>query len=474
VPDSLPMSSSHLKRLLYFLVFALLVSLAYFGPYLKNYFVYDDYFFLERIIQGPRRLLIGYNDNLRIISNSVWLPLYFLFGLDPLGYNLFSLILYVLNAVLLYWLLELLFANTRLAFLAAGFFVAGSVGADAVFWRGAGSTLLNVSFYLLVLCTYVLFRQRQETRYWYLSIGIFVLAIFSKEEAASIPFLLACLELLVFKDQVAARTTIKRIIPYCLIIVLYISMNYVIIYQVLHSKSFMSGVATFRPLYSLFAGWSVFFLSPQGVLTLTNPLIYLTGVFIPLSFFFVKDPRPLLFAYLWVFFTFLPQSLSGQAQFSTTSLINSISRHLYLPSIGSSLALAIVLVSIHDRWPVRRSVLVGILCFAAYIAVNFSRVHDRGEIWEYAGESMAIFIQNMQRVLPTLPENTYFCVEKSPVGRAFMQAAVRTAYRKPEIFWLENDEKSQLPPQCSIGIFLSFNRDDATRPVTVISTAKPN
>jgi hypothetical protein len=467
------MSSSHLNKVLYFLVFASLVSLAYFGPYLKNYFVYDDYFFLERIIQVPQRLLIGYNDNLRIISNSVWLPLYFLFKLEPFGYNFFSLILYVLNAVILYWLLELLFANNRLAFLAAGFFVAGRNGADAVFWRGASSTLLNVSFYLLVLCAYVLFRQRKENKYWYLSIGIFVLAIFSKEEAASIPFIIASIELLIFTDHVDARTTVKRIIPYCLIIVLYIGLNYVIIYQVLHSKSFMSGVATFRPLYSLFAGWSVFFLSPQSVLTLSNPMIYLTGAFITLSFFFVRDRRPLLFAYLWIFFTFLPQSLSGQSQFSTTILINSISRHLYLPSIGSSLVLAMLLVSIHDRWPTRRSVIIVTLCFASYITFNFSRVHERGESWKYAGESMSIFIKNMQRVLPSLSENTCFYVEKSPVGRSFMQAAVRTAYRNPKIFWMENDEKSQLPQQCSIGIFLKFNRDDTARPVTVISTVQP-
>jgi hypothetical protein len=467
------MSSSHFKRVLYFFVFASLVSLAYFGPYLKNYFVYDDYFFLERIIQVPQRLFIGYNDNLRIISNSVWLPLYFLFELDPFGYNLFSLTLYIFNAVVLYWLLELLFANNRLAFLAAGFFVAGSVGADAVFWRGASSTLLNVSFYLLALCAYVLFRQRKENRYWHLSIGIFALAIFSKEEAASIPFIIAIIELLIFKGHVDAKATLKRITPYCLIIVLYICLNYLIIYQLLHSKSFMSGVATFRPMYSLFAGWSVFFLAPQSILSLSNPMIYLTGAFITLSFFFVTDRRPLLFAYLWIFFTFLPQSLSGQSQFSTTMLINSISRHLYLPSIGSSLVMAILLVSIHDRWPARRGVLILILCFASYIVFNYSRVHERGESWAYAGESMAIFIKNMQRVLPSLQENTCFCTDKSPEGRSFMQAAVRTAYKNPDILWLGNAENSQLPPQCSIGILLEFNRDDAARPVTVISSVMP-
>ncbi|HEY5974847.1 MAG TPA: hypothetical protein VIU41_08905, partial [Geobacteraceae bacterium] len=326
----------------------------------------------------------------------------------------------------------------------------------------------------LALCAYVVFRQRKENSYWYLSIGTFVLAIFSKEEAASLPFIIAMIELLIFKDHVDVKTTLKRIAPYCLIIVLYIGLNYLIIYHVLHSKSFMSGVAIFRPLYSLFAGWSVFFLSPQGVLTPGNPLIYIAGVGITLSFFLATDRRPLLFAYLWIFFAFLPQSLSGQSQFSPALLINSISRHLYLPSIGSSLVLAILLVSIHDRWPARRSAIIVLLCFAAYIVFNFTRVHERGESWETAGESMAVFIKHMQRVVPSLPEATCFCVDKSPEGRSFMQAAVRIAYKNPAVVWLGSEDHAQLPAQCSNGILLEFNRDDAARPVTVISAVQSN
>lgn len=446
------------RELLWIFLFASAVSLLYFGPFVHNFFVADDYYFLERLLQGPQRLLLGYNDNLRVVSNALWWLLYLISDLDPFGYNLFNLILYVVNAVMVYLLFKRLFSESPLALFAAGLFVAGGVGADAVFWRGASATLLNVCFYLLALYTYLLFRQRHNKTYWYFSIGIFILAVFSKEEAASLPIIIVLLDLLLIREEHGGvRPIAKRVLPYVAIIVLYAGLNYVLIYQLLHSKSFMSGVAQFRPLYSLLASWTAFFLSPKGFLELNNPLIYITATAVPLSFLVVKDKKALLFAYLWLFITFLPQSLSSQSQFTTDMLASSISRHLYLPSIGSTLALAIVLESLRHRLPARMGVALCMLFFAAFIAFYYPKVHLRGERWQLEGHDMATFVRSMQRSLPSLPDKLYFTITNPPEGRSFMQAAVRTFYKKRDIFWQDSIEELQALPQGCYGLYIDYD-----------------
>lgn len=417
----------------------------------------DDFFYLERIIQGPEYLLIGNKDNLRIISNFSWLPIYYLFDLEPFAYNSFSLLLYVLNAIILYRLLDRLFANRQMVWLAAAFFVTGGVGADAVFWRGASATLLNVSLYLLALYTYVLFRQKNDQRYWYLSLCIYALAVFCKEEAASLPIIIVLMELLIFRDNTSFQQLARRVSPYLALIAVYILANWLIIYQIFHSKSFMSGLVKIRPLYTLFASWSVFFISPTGNLTVTNPFIYCAAVLIPLSFFIVTDKKLLCFAYLWVFVTFIPQSFSGQSQFGTTMLGTSISRHLYLPSIGSSLALAALLTSFHYKWPRHRYWALCLLILGSYMCVNYVRVQERGKCWKQEGEDMSNFLFDMKRSLPTLPEKLYFTVTRPPEGRAFMQAAVRTFYKNPNIFWKDSIDQLKALPGDAYGFYIDYD-----------------
>jgi hypothetical protein len=443
-----------------FIFFAAAVSCAYFGPFLNNFFVGDDFFSMEGVLQGPRTVLVGYDYNLRIFSNSFWWPLYALFHLDPFGYSLFSLSLYLLNAILLYRLLDRLFADHQLAFLAAGIFVAGGVGADAVLWRAANATLLSTSCYLLTLHSYVLFRQLKQRKYWYLSLVLFLLAINSKEQAASLPVIIVLLEVLIFKERLENRQIINKVVPYVTIVVFYLLANYFIIHHLLHAQSFMAGITKVRPLYSLFAGWTVFFLSPIGRLSMSNPVIYVTAALIPVSYFVVKDKKLLLFGYLWVFFTFLPQSLSSQSQFHGDMLSNSISRQLYLPSIGSSLVFATLLVTLRERLTPRLHLATRFLFLALYIVVQYARVHERGEQWQLEGEYVAHFIYEVQKLLPELPENSYVTVTYPPVGRAFTQSALRVFYGNPKIFWKDSAKELQTLPPGSYGIFIDFHWED--------------
>jgi hypothetical protein len=253
------------------------------------------------------------------------------------------------------------------------------------------------------------------------------------------------------------RQIAGRVSPFVAIVVLYLLSNFVVIYIIFQTKPLLMSVANIRPFYSLLAGWTVFFIGPEGRLSFSNPMIYATALFIPATFFPAKERRLLLFGYCWVFFAFLPQSLTGMSQFKGEYIVNSLGRHLYLPSIGASLVLAVLLVSLRERMPLRLFGATCMVVLALYCGMNYLRVQERGKPWQDEGENLASFIREMKRILPVIPVNSYITISNPPEGRAFTQSSLRAFYKNPRIFWKDDyRELKSLPPD-AYGIYIDFD-----------------
>jgi len=78
---------------------SLIVSVFY-GPFVNNFFAFDDFRYIENLFSTPTALLFGYNST-RFLSNLVFSPLFELSGYNPAGYNLFNMIMHGLNSLLL-------------------------------------------------------------------------------------------------------------------------------------------------------------------------------------------------------------------------------------------------------------------------------------------------------------------------------------------------------------------------------------
>jgi hypothetical protein len=424
-----------------YLTLVALVTCAYYGPFLHNFFAYDDFGLLELVVKGPDAILLGYNYTLRFVTNAVWIPLYALFGYHTFGYNLFSMLLWFLNAILLYRFLQRLLNNSFSAALAGFIFCATAVGSDAVFWRAANGTLLNTTFYLLTLHAYTIFRQTGAIGKWRLSVCCFLLAMFSKEEAASLPLVIVLLELFYFNGRADFKGVVHRVLVYCSIIFASVLLNYVVIYQVMHVQSELAHMFRFRPFHSLLSGWTVFSLTPDGRLAMNDPRIYLTAALIPLSFFLVKDRRLLLLGLGWVFLTFLPQSLSGMSQFEPNDVISlSLSRHLYLPSAGAAIAYTALFAGLLDRFSTRVAVTAAALFLLMFVPYNYNLLSSRGEQWYLIGDPMQRFLTNIKKIYPQFPPNTHIFVVNRPTGRAFIQQALRVFYKNESITYINNPE----------------------------------
>jgi hypothetical protein len=422
---------------------AFVVSFVFYYKFLDNFFVYDDFKYIENMFNSPLSVVLGYG-NLRVVSNAVWWPLYALSGLNPFIYNLFGVVMHTANAVLLGMFLMRLIKDKYLAIICGAIFLINSVGCDALFWKAANNTLINVFWYLITLYLYVLYRQEGLKKYFLLSATTFVLAMFSKEDAASMPFIILLLELVFFDGLKDKKGTIVKVIPYVAIILVYIFAGKLIFNFILHTSVEHAKFFKIRPLHSIFAGWSVFFLSPQGDLTLKNPAIYLTALGIILSFFWVKNKRLLYFGYGWIFLAFLPQSFTTLGQFDPKYIFNSISRYLYITSIGSSIILGAVLISVRERFTSKVFYCVIVIFFTFFIVLNYKAIQTRGAQWRDDGEPTALFLRTIKKEIPSFPPNTYIYVVDAPTGRAYVQQSLRAFYGNLGITWIVDPNSYKL------------------------------
>lgn len=406
----------------------------YYAPFVNNFFSYDDFRYIENNCHGIRQLLLGYN-TFRPISNGVWGPLYLLSGFNPVAYSLFSMTLACLNGFLVYFFLLQLFQNRMFAFLSGILFVASGVGADAILWKCASNSLVAFFFYLLTLNFYIKFRQSGKRLYFPLALVFFLCAMFSKEDAASLPLVILLMELLVLEPGRVSKRLIVRVSAFVVVVLVFLFLGKLVFF-LLQQPPELNIFYKIRILHSIFSGFTSFFLEPNGVLNFRQPLFYCSVIALPAAFVFSKDKRLLLFALGWIFLTFLPQSLTSLGQFEPKNLFNSISRYLYIVSLGPAMVYAALLSGLRKRLPNVFSISLILIFILFFVWSNHVNVQKRGVTWREDAAPVKIFLSRMKQVMGTFPPNSYIYVENAPTGRAYVQQSMRAYYQHPSITWI--------------------------------------
>ena len=409
------------------------IAIICYGPYVTSYFACDDFKYLENIvIGGPKAISLGYNAQMRLVSNWAWVPLYWISGTNPIAYNVFSLSLAVANAFLLYILILEMLKVEYLAMVTAILFMMSASGADAIFWKTNFGGLLSLFFNLIALNLYVIYKNSKLTRYYYISIAVFVLAIFSKEDAAALVPLLIIVEILFFDGVEDIKRVLLRSIPYALAVLLYLITTSVT-YHILNLKSETWGWFKLRPLYALFGGFSAFFINPDGILKMDDPAIYLTALFVPLSIFLIKDRKLLLFGYLWIVVTFIPSSFTAIGVFDPRSFTSSTSRFYYSPSVGVALVLAVCLYNLNVKLGHKFLYALTGIFLVSLMLINTKRIHERGNVWYKSGGHAQKFLAAIKQLAPNVPPKSYLIIDSAfkPVG--WLWQALKVNYNHSDI-----------------------------------------
>lgn len=202
---------------------ALLAAIALlYGHTLQVSWYFDDYQILDKpalhSLAGALRQLLAQ----RGVAN-LTLALNYRFGdADPTGYHLVNLVIHAASGWLVFLLLQRIFPGTlRWPLLGALLFIAHPLQTQAVTYVIQRMTSLSGCFVFLALNLHL---KAQETRHRRLMLAgallCGALAVYCKENAVVLPFLLLLFDDLVRPD-LPLRRRLREILPYCVVPLLY-------------------------------------------------------------------------------------------------------------------------------------------------------------------------------------------------------------------------------------------------------------
>lgn len=119
-----------------------------------------------------------------------------LWGLNPAGFHLTSLLLHGANGMLLYALVTRLNGRQTTGLIAALIFIAHPVQVESVVWLSQRKTLLALFFYLFAFLSYLRaeVNDRHSRLFSALAVGAFIVALLAKSVALVLPLCLAVYE----------------------------------------------------------------------------------------------------------------------------------------------------------------------------------------------------------------------------------------------------------------------------------------
>jgi tetratricopeptide (TPR) repeat protein len=117
-----------------------------------------------------------------------------LFGLNPAGHHLTSVIFHVLNVVLVFWLLLKATGATWRSLFVAALFALHPINVESVAWIAERKNVLCMFFFLLTLAAYGWYSRKPNAGRFLLVAGMFVLGLAAKPMVVTLPFALLLLD----------------------------------------------------------------------------------------------------------------------------------------------------------------------------------------------------------------------------------------------------------------------------------------
>ncbi len=197
--DTLGIASPRWQRILPGLLLALAVIAVYYPVHWQPFANYDDadYVFDNfHVKAGLHWDTVKWALTTRAAAN--WHPVTWLshaldtqvFGLDPAGPHDVNLALHILNALLLFWVLERATGFVGRSWMVAALFALHPINVESVAWIAERKNLLSMLFFLLTLGAYRWYAQRPGRSRYLTVVVLFALGLMSKPQVITLPFVL--------------------------------------------------------------------------------------------------------------------------------------------------------------------------------------------------------------------------------------------------------------------------------------------
>ena len=133
-------------------------------------------------------------------------------GINPRPYHVTNLVLHIFNCVLVFFLIYAVSGNIAVAFITALFFGVHPLRVESVAWVSERKDVLYGFFFLASLLTYIRSRESGNRAWYWTAFAFFILSLFSKPAAVSLPLVLLCYEYL--KKGKPDRTALAGTLPF--------------------------------------------------------------------------------------------------------------------------------------------------------------------------------------------------------------------------------------------------------------------
>jgi len=127
----------------------------------------------------------------------VWLSFmadYQFYGLNAGGYHVTNLILHILSTLLLFRLFSTMTGEIWKSAFVAAFFALHPLHVESVAWVSERKDVLSAFFWMLTLCLYVFYTEKQSIKRYLLIVFSFVLALLSKPMVVTLPLIMILLD----------------------------------------------------------------------------------------------------------------------------------------------------------------------------------------------------------------------------------------------------------------------------------------
>lgn len=410
------------------LALLLFAVIAAFAPSIAHPFMSDDYHILSALVTQPKDFAFFFTGNGKYIiamTKLLWTAEYALFGTEPAGYHITSLLLHIINTALVIVFFTRLLKSRWSGLLAGAFFALSASHWRTAMWTSSQMKLVAAFFLLVALISFFDYLRTGRAQSLVVTLIAQVGMPFASGHGVELPLVLALLYLFLRQtDRQRLKPSPARV-GGALLLLLGIAASYVVMQRLFYvhanlhllSTEGMQQAIVHLPravrwlMQGLFEGLgrsstgifvgaipSIFSLHAAAV---PEPIRLLPAGVLLLLFLLPKRrgwvPSALLFA-AWTVLLYAPPILPDLSQGLVEEWFITRARYFYIPAIPAAALLVLLLthVRLPKRAPVLRAVTVVILSVFA-LSVLLSNLARIQQLESYA----AMYTQQFGRVRDT-------------------------------------------------------------------------
>ncbi len=312
-------------------------------------------------------------------------------NINPFMYHFTNLLLHLLITLSVFWFVYILLKKFNIAVIAALLFGVHTLHVESVAWISERKDVLYALFFVLSLIGYVKYVDSRKSKYYILSLLLFILSLFSKGQAVSLAVTLILIDYFRGRKLLSKKVILEKI-PFLVLAVIF---GLIAIGAQKQSEAlvdeqgydFLQRIAIASYAFVVYirqlvlpVNLSAIYPYPD-IIHQTVPRLYylmiIPALFVAGLFFLLikKGKKELVFGLgffiinIFLLLQFIPVGSAVHAD-----------RYAYIPSVGYVIILGFLLVKFSEKKEKNKQITVGIV--AVYILILSVLTFQRCDIWQ--------------------------------------------------------------------------------------------